>query len=91
MDLRSIEQLGSVAGAVMVLAAYAAYQIGWLTRERRLYSALNFFGSVLLLWVAVVDLRWGFILLEGAWALLSLPALIRPPEPRGGTTPRSAG
>lgn len=74
-------QLVSLAGAALILAAYVAYQRGWMGREQRLYNALNFVGSALLAWVAVVDRRWGFILLEGAWALLSLPALIRPPRP----------
>lgn len=72
-------QLMSVAGALMVLFAYAANQRGWMGREDRIYSLLNFVGSVLLAWVAIADQRWGFILLETAWALLSLPALIRPP------------
>ena len=61
----------------MVLAAYFAYQRGWMGRENRWYNALNLVGSLLLTWVALVDRRWGFVLLEGAWALLSLPALLR--------------
>ena len=56
---------------------YAAIQAGRLGRESRVFNALNFFGSVLLTWVAVVDGRWGFILLEGAWALLSVPGMVR--------------
>ena len=86
MDQRIIDQLISVAGAAMVLSAYAAYQLGWLSREKRLYSFLNFAGSMLLLWVAIVDRRWGFILLEVVWALISLPALLKPPKRGSGTT-----
>lgn len=71
-----IEQLVSLAGAVMVLAAYLALQRGWLRREDRAYNALNFFGALFLTYVAVLDRRIGFILLEGAWALLSLPGTI---------------
>ncbi|HET7584912.1 MAG TPA: hypothetical protein VFK13_08395 [Gemmatimonadaceae bacterium] len=73
-------QLLSVVGAVMILAAYIAYQRGWMGREQRLYNALNFVGSGLLTVVAVRDGRWGFIALEAIWALLSLPPLIRPPR-----------
>ena len=75
-------QLASLAGAVLILAAYVAYQQGWLGREHRSYNALNFVGSAILAWVAVVDRRWGFIVLEGAWALLSLPPGLRPPAHR---------
>ena len=74
-------QIASLIGAALILAAYIAYQRGVLGREHRSYNALNFVGSGILAWVAIVDRRWGFIVLETAWALLSLPALVRPPRP----------
>lgn len=74
-------QLISVVGALLVLAAYLALQRGWLHLWQRRYWALNFVGAGLLAWVAVVDQRWGFILIEGAWSLLSIPPMIRPPRP----------
>lgn len=74
-------QIVSLVGALMILGAYAANQRGLLGPHQRLYSALNLFGSLLLGWVAVVDQRWGFILLEALWALVSLPPLIKPPRP----------
>ena len=70
-------QLASVLGAIMILIAYAASQRGRLSREDRAYNLLNLVGSALLAWVAIVDRRWGFILLEVAWALLSVPPLLR--------------
>ncbi len=75
-------QLVSLAGAAMVLAAYAALQRGWLRLDRRTYHALNFFGSALLTWIAVADGRWGFIALEGIWALLSVPGMLSPRRER---------
>ena len=72
-----LDQLIAGAGAVLVLAGYFALQRGWLGREDRVYNALNFFGAALLTWVAVQDRRWGFIVLEGAWALLSVPGMLR--------------
>jgi hypothetical protein len=70
-------QLVSLAGAALVLVGYAALQTGKLGREDRLYNLLNFVGSGLLSWVAIVDRRWGFIVLEVMWALLSVPPLLR--------------
>lgn len=70
-------QATSLLGAFMVLGAYLALQRGWLKGDDRLFNLLNFVGAGMLTWVAVEDRRIGFILLEGAWALLSLPGAIR--------------
>lgn len=67
----------SLVGAVMCLGAFIGNQRGWLSPEKRSYNALNFFGGLLLAWVAVVDQRIGFILLETTWALVALPGLFR--------------
>lgn len=75
--MRLLDQLVSMAGAALILAAYVALQRGWLPRESRSYNALNFAGSVLLTYSAVRNWNLGFIILEGAWALLSLPGTLR--------------
>lgn len=72
-----VQQLVSVVAAVLVLTAYVGLQTGRLDRGSRAFNALNLVGSVLLTWVAIVDARWGFILLEGVWALISLPGTVR--------------
>ena len=79
-----IHQIVSLVGAFLILAAYVANQRGILSPRNRLYSLLNLVGSLLLLCVAIIDDRWGFILLETSWALASLPALIRPPSGSDG-------
>jgi hypothetical protein len=69
-------QIISLAGAIMILVAYAGNQRGWMDKARPTYNLLNLVGSGLLAWVAIVDQRWGFIFLETAWALLSIPPLL---------------
>jgi hypothetical protein len=69
-------QILSILGAGMVLFAYAANQRGRLTRDDMWYNVLNLVGSALLTVVAVVDRRIGFILLEGLWAIFSIPPLL---------------
>ncbi|HEY4131085.1 MAG TPA: hypothetical protein VGM50_10730 [Gemmatimonadaceae bacterium] len=68
-------QIISLAGAIMILVAYAGNQRGWLDRQGLWYNLLNLVGSGLLAWVAILDRRLGFIFLETAWALLSIPPL----------------
>lgn len=72
-------QFISLVGAALILTAYMALQTGRLASTNRWFCVLNFVGSALLAWVAVVDWRIGFIFLEGAWALLSLPGIFRRP------------
>mgnify|MGYP000333164774 CR=1 FL=1 len=70
------EQLVSLAGAGLVLAAYAGHQLGLLDRAHPLYHAMNFVGALVLTVIAWRAGQWGFVLLEGAWAALSLPPLL---------------
>jgi hypothetical protein len=79
-------QVTSVLGAVMILAAYFAFQRGWLGRTHRSYHALNFAGAALLTVVAVAEWQIGFIIVEGTWALLSLPGTLRPPQAASPTS-----
>lgn len=72
-----IDQLASLAGAVLILGAYFALQRGWLARESRNYNALNLAGSLCLTYAAVRNWNLGFVILEGSWAILSLPGTLR--------------
>ena len=76
-----IDQLISVIGALGCLGAYIALQRGWLSSKSRTYNLLNLCGSALLTYVAIVDRRIGFIMLEGIWALISLPGSFRRRQP----------
>jgi len=78
-------QAVSVLGALAILAAYAANQFGLIGPSNLSYSAMNFVGSAVLTVIAVVEVQWGFILLEGVWAIVSLwgmVAILRDGRPR---------
>lgn len=70
-------QILSLAGAALILGAYAGNQRGWTGPESLTYNLMNLVGALLLLWVAVEDRRMGFIVLEVAWAAVTLPAIWR--------------
>ena len=65
-------QLVSIVGALAVLGAFAADQFGWVDPGRLSYALANFVGAGILTAVATVDGQVGFILLQGAWTLISL-------------------
>jgi hypothetical protein len=65
-------QLISVLGALAILGAYVASQFGLVDTTKLSYQVANFLGSAVLTVVAVIAWQPGFILLEGAWALMSL-------------------
>lgn len=66
-------QLG---GAVLILIAYVASQLNVLRPTAVSYLVLNMIGSAVLAADAWWGRQWGFLLLEGVWALVSLGGLI---------------
>lgn len=67
----------SVLGSIGILAAFGASQFKLIRPTSFSYLALNVIASGLLGFVAFVERQWGFLLLEGAWSLISLVMLIR--------------
>jgi hypothetical protein len=72
----SMLQIISVLGALAILGAYVANQFRLIGPSNMSYSALNFIGSTVLTMIAVIEVQWGFILLEAVWALVSLWGII---------------
>jgi hypothetical protein len=70
-------QLISVIGAVLILVAYAALQLNRLHAETVAFQMLNLFGGIFLCITAVSLRQYGFILVEGLWAILSAVGLWR--------------
>jgi hypothetical protein len=69
-------QIVQVAGALLILVAFAAAQVGWMAVHSRLYLALNLAGSLVLAWLALEEQQWGFLLLESVWAVVSGAGLL---------------
>jgi hypothetical protein len=60
-----------VGGAVLILIAFIAAQRGAMSPQAVSYLVLNLVGSALLAYLALHDEDWGFLLLEGVWAVVS--------------------
>ncbi len=80
MNIALVQQLLSFCGALLILIAYAALQLGWLRKESAAFNVLNAIGSAILAYIAFHPFQVGFVVLEGTWALISVYALLRRPE-----------
>jgi hypothetical protein len=70
-------QLIQIAGSLCVLAGFALSQWGVLNPKSLTYLILNVVGSAVLAANAATGRQWGFLLLEGVWAIVSAVSLAR--------------
>jgi uncharacterized membrane protein len=75
-----MDQVIQIFGSLLILAAFAAAQRGRLRQDSRTYLVLNLVGSAILAVLAALGPNWGFLMLEGAWALVSAWSLYRRPS-----------
>jgi protein-S-isoprenylcysteine O-methyltransferase Ste14 len=68
-------QIIQIVGALLVLAGFAGAQFGRLSPHSVSYLVLNLVGSAILAVLAAADRQYGFLLLEGVWAVVSLYGL----------------
>jgi hypothetical protein len=71
-------QVVQVAGALLILVAFGALQLRKLRAEQVSYLLLNLAGSGTLAVLALIQRQWGFVLLEGVWAIVSAASFITP-------------
>jgi hypothetical protein len=83
-----MNQVFSLAGAFMILLPFAASQLGRLSIQSVIYQLLNLVGSGTLTVVALLERQYGFLLLEGVWAIMSGVGLVN--VLRGKTTPSAS-
>jgi hypothetical protein len=69
-------QVVQIVGSLLVLAGFALAQRGVLDPKSRIYLVLNLVGSAILAVDAALGRQWGFLLLEGVWAIVSAVALV---------------
>ncbi|MFF3765327.1 hypothetical protein ACFYYR_14740 [Streptomyces sp. NPDC001922] len=77
--------LVEITGSLLILVAYVAGRTGHLRWDSRTALSLNLLGSAALAAIAFTQESWGFLLLEGSWALVSAfslaAACLRTPAP----------
>jgi hypothetical protein len=69
-------QVVQVLGSLLVLGGFVLGQARLLDQKSLGYLWLNAVGSAILAANACLGRQWGFLLLEGVWAIVSAASLI---------------
>lgn len=82
----SVGVLIQIAGSLLVLVPFVLVQLRRMDPATTAYGVLNLLGSGILAADALHGSQWGFLLLEGTWAIVSAYGLIRGPKAAVTTT-----
>ncbi len=66
-----------IAASLLILVPFVLAQVGRLMPSSPAYIVLNLVGSIVLAIDALLGAQWGFLLLEGVWAIVSAISLVR--------------
>ena len=73
----SLFDVGGLAGVALILVAYAGAAIDRLKATSALACAINLIGALLILVSLSHSFNLSAVIMEGAWALVSLSGLVR--------------
>ncbi len=71
-----MEQAIQIIGALLVLFGYISAQTGRVDGRGQPYLLINLAGSALLALTAGFGQQWGFLILNGTWAVISAVNLV---------------
>jgi hypothetical protein len=66
-----------LAGSLAILIPFVLVQLKRMSSDSLPYLVLNVVGSGVLALDAALGAQWGFLLLEGVWAIVSLIGIVR--------------
>jgi hypothetical protein len=72
-----VDQVVQVAASLCILVPFVLVQVGRMSASTGSYLALNVLGATTLAVDAAISREWGFLMLEGVWALVSGIGLMR--------------
>lgn len=72
-----MNQAVQIVGALFVLAGFVLAQLDVLDQNSYVYLLPNAVGSTALAVTGVLSRNWGFVFLEGMWAIVSLVGIGR--------------
>ena len=79
-----MDQVIQILGALLILAAYSLSQFRILSQSSMTYLLANLIGSIVLAILAYQESQWGFLLLEGTWAVISVWGTVATVQARRG-------
>ena len=73
----SYNEIVGTTGVGLILLAYFANVFSLIPREGKLFFFLNVIGSALACYASWLIHFWPFVILEGAWCVVSIIGLIK--------------